>query len=269
MLTVTMSESYINGYTPPPPPPPPPYDIYGPDPYDINVAFPLDLSALETASVKLVPFIPRTHFAAYLAAIPDLNFFYRYFPFENQHSADIKLSLGFIDNYVRKNENSIVFAVIDKTRPDPEHEFGGSLAGTIALLNHSPSNLSVEIGVLCILPAFQRTHVATQAVGTLLRYSLALPSASVSGLGLRRVYWYAHPDNNPSVNLAKRMGLKKEGIMRWAWVLPEGKESVGMAPRGNDLKKGLGRDTIVLATSWQDWEGGGKELVDKEMARTK
>ncbi|KAH7921036.1 acyl-CoA N-acyltransferase [Leucogyrophana mollusca] len=263
------SESYINSYTPPQPPPPPPYDAYGPHPYDINVAFPLDLSTLETPLIKLTPFIPRIHFSPYFSAIPDLNHFYRYFPFEKQHSAKPEEAMGFIDSFVRKNENSVLLAIIDKTRPDAEHEFGGSLAGTIALLGHSPSNLSVEIGVLCILPAFQRTHVATQAVGTLLRYCFTMPSASSPGLGLRRVQWFAHPGNGPSINLAKRMGLKEEGIMRWVWVLPEGKEEVGKIPRENDLKKGMGRDTIVLGASWEDWEGGGKELVDKQMTRTK
>ncbi|KIJ62893.1 hypothetical protein HYDPIDRAFT_62566, partial [Hydnomerulius pinastri MD-312] len=84
----------------------------------------------------------------------------------------------------------------------------------------------VEIGVLCILPAFQRTHVASHAVGILLKYAFALPRVTPSGeteghgLGARRVHWYAHPDNEPSLRLAARMGLQREGTLRWSWVLP-------------------------------------------------
>ncbi|KAH7913586.1 acyl-CoA N-acyltransferase [Hygrophoropsis aurantiaca] len=277
-----MTMSFVNLYKPPPPsrtlspsydaylPPPfplPSYDAYGPEPYDINVAFPIDFSALESPGVKLVPFIPRIHFPTYFAGIPDPNHFYRYYPFEKQHSSDLIEAVEFIDNFIRKDVNSIMFAIIDKATPDPEHDFGGSLAGTLALLDYSPSNLSVEFGMMCILPAFQHTRVAIEANGILLRYCFQIPNASSPGLGLRRVQILAHADNTPAISLAKRIGFKEEGIMRWVRVLPKGKELVGMAPRENDLQKGYGRSTTVLSVTWQDWERGGKERVDKDMAK--
>lgn len=72
------------------------------------------------------------------------------------------------------NPAHYVFAVIDKTRP-PSPEDEGELAGTISYINTSKVNLSSEIGVVIILPEYQRTHVTTNAVGLLLQYAFAPP----------------------------------------------------------------------------------------------
>jgi len=48
---------------------------FGPDPYDINWAFPLHEEALESERVKLTPFIPSLHareYASQTTAHPDL-----------------------------------------------------------------------------------------------------------------------------------------------------------------------------------------------------
>jgi RimJ/RimL family protein N-acetyltransferase len=265
-LSNRLPMAYVNAYQPPPPVKPT-YGLHGPAPYDINIAFPLDFAQLETPRLKLAPFIPSIHAARYHAAISDPVHFYRYYPFPGIEDPESHLLL--VDTFVRQNPYSVLFAVIDRTTPDPDYpEWEGKLAGTIALLNYSPTNLSVEIGFLCILPAFQRTHVATHAVGTLLKYCFTMPytSQSESGLGLRRVYWYAHADNEPSLRLAARMGLKREGTLRWAWVLPVGKE-LGKTPRKTDLLAGLGRDSAITAMSWEDWEDGGRENIISQMAR--
>ncbi|KAG1734809.1 acyl-CoA N-acyltransferase [Suillus lakei] len=258
--------AYVNAYQPPPPTKPA-YGLHGPVPYDINVAFPLDITQLETSRLKLAPFIPSIHAEKYHAAISDPAHFYRYYSFPSMEEPESYLL--FIDAFVRQNPYSVLFAIIDRTSPDPDHpEWGGKLAGTIALLNYSPTNLSVEIGMVCILPAFQRTHVATHAVGTLLKYcfTMSYASQSESGLGLRRVCWHTHPDNEPSLRLAARMGLKREGTLKWTWVLPVGKV-LGKMPRKNDLLEGRGRDTAVLATSWEDWKDGAREVVTLQMVR--
>ncbi|KAG1747249.1 uncharacterized protein EDB91DRAFT_1264992 [Suillus paluster] len=234
--------------------------LYGPVPYDINVAFPLDSTQLETLRLRLTPFIPSIHAEKYHAAISDPTHFYRYYPFPGMEEPGSYLL--FMDGFVRQNPYSILFAIIDRTTTDPENpEWGGKLAGTIALLDYSPTNLSVEIGVL---------HIATHAVGALLKYcfSMPCPSQSESGLGLRRVHWYAHPDNDASLRLAARMGLKHEGTMIWVRVLPVGK-TLGKTPRKNDLLEGPRRDTAILAISWEDWEGGAREIVTTQMARVK
>ncbi|KAG1739866.1 acyl-CoA N-acyltransferase [Suillus paluster] len=260
--------AYVNAYKPPPPAKPA-YGLHGPVPYDINVAFPLDFTQLETPRLKLTPFIPSIHAVKYHAAISDPAHFYRYYPFPDMEEPESYLR--FVDAFVRQNPYSILFAIIDRTTPDQEYpEWGGKLAGTIALFGYSPRNLSMELGMLCILPASQRTHVATHAVGILLKYCFTMPCAfqSETGLGLRRVYWYAHSDNEPSLRLAARMGLRREGTLRWALVLPVGK-ALGKTPRKNDLLEGPGRDTAIMAISWEDWEGGAREIVTTQMARVK
>ncbi|KAH7884751.1 acyl-CoA N-acyltransferase [Phlebopus sp. FC_14] len=244
--------TFTNNYTPPPPPPPPEYP-------------PTDL---ESPLVKLIPFIPAIHAATFFENIPDPQHFYRYYPFEGQEDPDE--CLLFWDRFVRKDPNSVMFAIMDKSTGEGD----GVLAGTIGLLGYSPNNLSVEIGVLCVLPAFQRTHVASHAVGILLKYCFALPRVTPSGerdgpgLGMRRVHWYAHPDNEPSLRLAARMGLKREATLRWTWVLPAHKK-LGLTPREGDLRSGPGRHTAVMAITWEDWEEGGKAQVDSVMSRWK
>ncbi|KAG1726284.1 hypothetical protein EDB19DRAFT_2028412 [Suillus lakei] len=189
--------------------------------------------------------IPSIHAEKYHAAISDPAHFYRYYSFPSMEEPESYLL--FIDAFVRQNPYSVLFAIIDRTSPDPDHpEWGGKLAGTIALLNYSPTNLSVEIGM--------RTHVATHAVGTLLKYCFTMPyaSQSESGLGLRRT--------------CCTHGLKREGTLKWTWVLPVGKV-LGKMPRKNDLLEGRGRDTAVLATSWEDWKDGAREVVTLQMVR--
>ncbi|KAK0221352.1 hypothetical protein IW262DRAFT_1373079 [Armillaria fumosa] len=57
-----------------------------------------------------------------------------------------------------------------------------------------------------ILPAFQRTHATSNAVGILLNCALNLPADG--GLGLRRVVWIAGASNAPSVGTATRTGWR-------------------------------------------------------------
>ncbi|KAL8710358.1 MAG: hypothetical protein Q9225_007306, partial [Loekoesia sp. 1 TL-2023] len=101
-------------------------------------------------------------------------------------------------NSVDPNPAWQLYAIIDKTRPtsQPTNDPSGALAGMICYLSSSAQHLSTEIGFLVILPAFQRTHVTTNAVGLLLRY--ALDSPDEGGLGLRRVQWQASSVNEAS-----------------------------------------------------------------------
>ncbi|KAJ6513297.1 acyl-CoA N-acyltransferase [Mycena sanguinolenta] len=211
--------------------------------YDIGWPHPLPES-LETARIRLTPYVPHIHgpeFLTQLSTHPDIErFIPGYFTPEliNELCADSK---------------SVLFAVIHKEQ--------NVLAGVIGLLHTSSSNLTTEIGPVICFPAFQRTFVNTNAIGILLRYCLNLPEEG--GLGFRRVQWTANPDNVASVKTAQRMGLKLEGIMRWTWVLPEGKEGKEAgAGRG-----GLGRDTAMLGVCWDDWENGVKEHVAKQIDR--
>jgi RimJ/RimL family protein N-acetyltransferase len=238
--------------------------FFGPDPYDINWAFPLHEETLESERVKLTPFIPKLHaqeYAAQTSVRPDLH---RWIPFEVNSLDQI---LTRVELRVRRNPSWILFAIIDKAR-------GGAMAGVIGLINASAENLSTEIAWVLVFPAFQRTYVTSNAVGIVLRYALELPSpdpahgARGRGLGFRRVQWLAHTANKPSRIVATRMGLKEEGVLRWIRVLPDGAEGHGIPLRdGDPLSPRPGRHSVLLALCADDWEDGGREHVQRLIDR--
>ncbi|KAI0067608.1 acyl-CoA N-acyltransferase [Artomyces pyxidatus] len=230
-------------------------DYYGPDPYDVNFVFPLHLETLETTRVKLTPFIPAIYAQAYLDQVNAAPALQRWLPFDH-HSLDELLP--FVETFVRANSECVVFAIIDKP--------SGKFAGIIGLIYTSDANLRTEIGWVVVFPTFQRTYVASNAIGALLRYCLELPTASPPGLGLRRVQWTANVRNEPSVKAAQRMGFKMEGVMKWTIVLSEEKEGY-KAREGDPLIAKPGRDSAMLAIYGEDWENGMKEHVQKMIDR--
>jgi RimJ/RimL family protein N-acetyltransferase len=210
--------SFINGYVAPAHEEP--TLEYGPDPFDINFCFPIDVSRLESARVRLTPLIPRLHAKVYYDQVTQHPELEHWLPFRAESLARI---LTLLENF-RKSPTNVPFVVIDKTKLDPEHpELNGSIAGVIRLLRTSPTDLSTEIGWVLTFPAFQRTFVTSNAAGILLRYCLSTPDdESYPGLGLRRVQWFADARNAPSIAAAMRLGFKMEGMLRWERVLPEG-----------------------------------------------
>jgi RimJ/RimL family protein N-acetyltransferase len=240
---------------------------FGPDPYDINFCIPIDVSRLESERVKLVPFVPRLHANIYFNQIrqhPELE---AYFSYTDKCLAD---TLSFCEA-VRRDNTKVAFAAIDKGKPDPEHpEWGGSLAGTLRL-NINTTNLKAEFAWIITFPAFQRTYVTSNATGILLRYCLATPNEKHPGLGLRRVQWCANARNAPSIEAAKRMGFKMEGQLRWERLVAVGWKSSG---NGEPLRAGdpapekISRDSALLSFCADDWENGGRELVQSQIDRT-
>ena len=261
--------SFINSYAPPLPPTPlDDKDLYGPEPYDINFVYHLDFPSLETDRVKLTPFIPRLHGDYFWSQIePQVGTLFRYYPFTFTSKEDF---LTIMERKIRQDPNNVLLSVIDKTKPDPEHpEFqGGSFAGLIGLINSVPANLVTEIGFVVVLPQFQRTHVASNAAGALLRYCLELPSADVPGLGLRRVEWKAHSKNAPSARLAEKMGFTKEGLLKWQLVLSPALAKDANKPRDGDRwPNHYGRDSFLFSVTWEDWVNDVKDLVQKNIDR--
>ncbi|CDO76853.1 hypothetical protein BN946_scf185033.g50 [Trametes cinnabarina] len=236
-------------------------ELYGPTPYDINFAYPIHTDTLENGRTILVPFIPAIHAEAYWSHVGSRPEIFRYYPFILPALRDF---LAWLELRIRRDPHSILFAVVDKTRPDPIHEdWSGSLAGVIGMFNTSAENLATEAAFVVVFPEFRGTHIAKDMVGLLARYLLQLPSASPPGIGFRRVKWSAHPRNVPSIGLAERMGFKREGTNRWMWVMPDELAQEGMPGRIGDAFSGkTGRDSAVLALCWDDWEHGGKERVD-------
>ncbi|KAI0318426.1 hypothetical protein OF83DRAFT_24751 [Amylostereum chailletii] len=239
---------------------------YGPDPYDINFVYPIEEALLETARVKLTPFIPRIHAALYMEQMHTHPHLQAGCPWEH-HDLDADF-LPFYELRARRNAGAVGFAVIDKSTPDSSHpEWGGSFAGTIGLQQTDPSGLVSEVCWVITFPAFQRTHVTSNAVGILLRYCLNLPSANMPGLGFRRVQWQCWKDNQASLKAAKRMQFKEEGTYRWKWMsMPAGKR--GNAPREGDSKPhNSGWDGVVLSVVSDDWENGAREKVQEVIDR--
>ena len=243
--------------------------LYGPTPYDINFAFPVHTETLESPRVRLTPFIPRVHGEAYWDAVkPASKELFRYFGIE---FTSLKESLAYIEKRYRQNPEFVLFAIIDKSRKprgsepgEPDEGETESLAGVIGLPRASPAQLTAEIGFLIVFPAFQRTHVATHAVGLLLRYCLNLPSASPPGLGMRRVQWVSYPQNTASLRLAEKMGFKKEGVNRWMWA--DGGEDGNKPRRGDPKEDTKGWDSVILAVCWDDWEEGVRETVQTRIS---
>ncbi|PPQ64833.1 hypothetical protein CVT24_008198 [Panaeolus cyanescens] len=235
-------------------------DTEPPESYDINCNIPIP-SKLETDRVLLVPFVPSLHAKAYYESwTPDVD---KYLPIS---TPTYQSFLDFVENMIKRSPNSVGFAIIDKTRPaDPNSKIPGRVAGIIGYLNIVPSNFTLEIGPVIVLPAFQKTFVASNAIGLMLKYALDVPNEEgTGGLGYRRVAWTANPFNVASVNAAEKMGFKREGLIRYSWVLPEGRPGKEVDKRRGERN---GRDSVLLSFCWDDWENGGRELVEEKIKR--
>jgi RimJ/RimL family protein N-acetyltransferase len=166
-----------------------------------------------------------------------------------------------IEARCQPNPGIIIFAIIDKSdnAQSTHAKVVGNLAGIIGFMNTSKQHASTEIGFAITLPAYQRTHIATHAVGLLLQYALDLPP---TGLGLRRVQWQAGPESLASVGVAEKLGFRKEAFIRWQRAFPAGKDGkMGRDGECNETAKKRGRDTVLLAVCWDDWEERVREKV--------
>lgn len=112
------------------------------------------------------------------------------------------------------------YAIIDRSTQRPH--------GTMALLRMNPQHGSIEVGMVMLAPAVQRTRVATEAQYLLMRY--------VFELGYRRYEWKCDSLNAASVRAARRLGFIYEGTFRQAMVY-----------------KQRSRDTSWFAVIDQDW----------------
>ncbi|TFK47782.1 acyl-CoA N-acyltransferase [Heliocybe sulcata] len=248
-----MPGAFVNLYKPPAKHLPDP--TYGTDPYDLNFVFPIKPEILENDKLQLTPFIPALHAEGYWTEAhptrqPGL---YDYLPWSPQ-SLDEFLSL--VERY-RQDPTGVLFAILDKTRQ------GQPLAGIIGVIRCDPRNLVAEIGAIIVFPAFQRSHVASNAIGLAMRYCLDLQTASPPGLGLRRVIWATAPENVASNKGAQKMAMKQEVTCRWNWLLAPGKG--GGRDRPGDPRPGV--DMVLYAMCWDDWESAGREAATKVMDR--
>ncbi|KAJ2920569.1 hypothetical protein H1R20_g16524, partial [Candolleomyces eurysporus] len=226
----------------------------------VNFYFPIP-DVLENDRLKLVPFVLSVHSKPFLELAnkyPEVYTHIPWGPFEDEATFN-----KFMDKIFFQDRGWVLFAILDKTS-------NGALAGALAFIKTYPDHLNTEIGAVQIFPPFQRTHVASNAVGLLLNYALNLPEEG--GLGLRRVVWQANSVNKASIRLAERLGFQFEGILRWDRVMP----GTGKAGNGKELREGdpkssnVGRDTAILGLCWDDWVlNGARDHVANVMARVK
>jgi RimJ/RimL family protein N-acetyltransferase len=205
---------------------------------------------LENGLVALEPFDPTKHVTQFVKVIKDTRaelFKYISFPVIETEADFIR---ELYDN-ISMSPGDCIYAIFDKTS---EHgEENSNYAGVISLTATNPANAVTEMGVL-IFPAFQRTHISTNAIGLLLLWILDPPSAG--GLGLRRVEWQTHAENQASRKVALRMGFELEGILRWQRVSTPG---VGLPVEVLEKRNGTtgeppGRHTAIFSIVWDEWD---------------
>ncbi|KAJ5466982.1 hypothetical protein N7475_004734 [Penicillium sp. IBT 31633x] len=235
--------------------------------------FPFSIGEASNDRVKLIPFSPDQHCDTFFRLSSPHPEIYAHMPLSPPTSAAELKSVFYNDSTTHvlsfANPGSFAFAVIDKTRPPSPEDPEGELAGTVSFINTSATNQCAEIGFIVILPPYQRSHVASNALGLVLQ--LAFEAPEKGGLGLRRMHWAANTPNLASARLAERMGFERIGIIPWHMRFVKGKLT-GKQGNGKALPAGadpedVWRDTLTLSLAWDQWENGAKERAAKAMER--
>ncbi|OJJ46437.1 hypothetical protein ASPZODRAFT_116956 [Penicilliopsis zonata CBS 506.65] len=216
---------------------------------------------LENDLITLEPFDPSIHTRS-LAEIGKQHpsiFTYTAMP---SFSSEEEFRTNLYDKYIAHSPAECLYAVIDKKTQQ--------VAGMVGLVSTNPVNAVTEIAIV-ISPDFHRTYVSSNAVGLLLLYALDPPSKG--GLGLRRVEWQCHADNEASRRTATRMGFELEGILRWHRVMPIGTEGVSLSVDALEKRNGTvgempGRHTAFFSIVWEEWEEKRPKVV-AQMERSK
>lgn len=246
--------------------------------------FPSPLAApIANDRVKLLPFEPSRHSAAFIAQSRDHPELWAHMPSGPFATVDA-LHAGMAQPgsvLAPANPSHLLLAIVDKTRrprgEDDDDDDDDELAGIIAYLNAappaSPAARSVEIGAVVVLPAFQRTHVATNAVGLLLGHAFAAADESGGGgggLDMVRVAWTCSTANGASARVAERMGFEEVGVVPYHYRFARGRK-MGKVGNGRALPPGsdpedLWRDSILYSMSWERW-AEVRERVEVAMSR--
>ncbi|KAF5013781.1 hypothetical protein FDECE_199 [Fusarium decemcellulare] len=221
--------------------------------------------------VKLIAFDPDRHLQTFFQlskANPEL---YAHIPWGPWHSV-AELRAEFYDrapthDLSMANPETFTFAIIDKTRPASPEDPEGELAGTLSFTHTSPIDLSTEIGFVIVLPLYQRSHVASKAIGLALHYALERPANG--GLGMRRVHWKTSTQNITSMRVAERMGFVMVGTTPWHVRYVKGKRRAKIG-NGKELPpdsdpEDLWRDTVNFSLSWDRWEECARKRTQEAM----
>ncbi|KAJ5153000.1 uncharacterized protein N7482_009478 [Penicillium canariense] len=234
--------------------------------------FPFPIGDISNHRVKLVPFDPDHHGGTFFRLSSSHPELYTHMPMGPWSSED-EFKAEFYESPEThllsfSNPASFAFAIIDKSRSASAEDPEGELAGTLSFVRTSETHLCTEIGFIIILPPYQHTHVARNAVGLALRYILESPEKG--GLGLRRVHWRTSTKNIASAKLAEKMGFEKIGIVPWHMRFVKGKLHAKTGngrslPPGSDPQD-VWRDSIDYSLSWDWWERFAREETQKQIA---
>lgn len=215
---------------------------------------------LENEFVALEPFNTDVHGAPFVEGINNNPGLFTYMTFP---AIETEAVMREMYDHTLKSPQECLYAIIDKLSPPEEEKPSGKFAGFLSLNETNPINAVTEMGAV-IFPAFQGTHVATNAIGLLLIYLLDPPSAG--GLGLRRVEWRCHTANEASRRTALRMGFEFEGISRWHRVFPGSRVSLpveALENRNGTKGEQPGRHTANFSIVWDEWDEKRPNVVAK------
>lgn len=82
----------------------------------------------------------------------------------------------------------------------------GHALGVASFLRITPQAGSIEVGHICLSPALQRSHAATEAMFLMMQWAF--------DAGYRRYEWKCNALNIPSRRAAERLGFSFEGVFR-------------------------------------------------------
>ncbi|WWC86175.1 uncharacterized protein L201_001048 [Kwoniella dendrophila CBS 6074] len=259
------SPTYVNNYKPTKPNVP--RDIHlntPPEQYDFNFCF--DVKQLQSDRVQLRPFVPSLYAKAFYEGVsncaPDLTAW-----LSDWHS--VEDVCVWAETIIRATPSAMAYAIF--TAPPGSDEVidpkDYELAGMISMINTDVANLTSEPGWIVIFEKFQRTHVLSHAAGLIIHRILDMPSEG--GLGCRRCQWFTTTMNEKSKAASLRLGFTQDGVLRTHRVLPKGKQGIRPGRKGDRFEDQMTRDSWLASISWDQWEGGVRDHVDKLMARRK
>jgi len=214
---------------------------------------------LENSLVALEVFDPDKHAEQLLKVINANPHLVRYVDFPVMHTKE-DFMRDCYDN-ISASLNDCLYAIVDKVTVPEQGNSHSNYACIVSLFETNPVNAVTEVGII-VFPKFQRTHVATNAIGLMLQWTLDPPSAG--GLGLRRVQWRTHADNAASRRAALRIGFEFEGVARWDRVFPRDRVALpveALEKRNGSKGEAPGRHTAIFSIVWDEWDDKRRRLV--------
>ncbi|WVQ64749.1 uncharacterized protein L199_002917 [Kwoniella botswanensis] len=214
--------------------------------YDINFVFPFH--TLQTDHVKLEPFVPSKHLSGFLRLPPSSwTHFGELGPYTE------RTALEDIESF-RIDPRCLLLAVIDL---QVERKGKDGFAGVYGLIEVNDEFMQAIFGLINILPLYQRTHINTHSMYLILQYLF-------EDLNLIRVQYDAVTHNTPSINSAKKLGFKEEGICRnFNGLVPQYKK---VNPKERE-RKSKSQDMWVASMTDHDWFSNVKVDLERKIER--